>query len=318
MHLRLAADGLVPVGRILCDPHVAGDRNPHRIERHIAPAIGMRKAINVSRSDIVKLHRAVGKEHPVTANRLVTLLNAVYAHGARAGILPVRFAKSSEGHRQIQGDAPRALSVDSGAWRALAKPSARLRPKAFRGRRPTCRSPRRSTRPSAREPPHENRTPCGSGAAAVVVHGRTSSRNSPFEVGARRFGTRSSLPARTRRPARRPSCSAPQRLPSWTNLPRVGTYVIAGDDPEKPRADLKRPWELVSKRAGLEGVRLHDLRHSFASVGAGSGMGLPLLGKLLGHSQAATTQRYAHLAADPLRRAANTISDTIAAAMGER
>jgi integrase len=62
-------------------------------------------------------------------------------------------------------------------------------------------------------------------------------------------------------------------------------------------------------------VRLHDLRHSFASIGAGASMGLPIIGKLLGHSQAATTHRYAHLDADPLRRAVDTIGATISAAM---
>ena len=100
-------------------------------------------------------------------------------------------------------------------------------------------------------------------------------------------------------------------------LPRVGSYVIAGNDPEKPRADLQRPWALVSKQAGLDGVRLHDLRHSFASVGAGSGLGLPVIGKLLGHANAATTERYAHVAADPLRRASDAISSAIAKAMGD-
>jgi hypothetical protein len=62
-------------------------------------------------------------------------------------------------------------------------------------------------------------------------------------------------------------------------------------------------------------VRIHDLRHSFASFGAGASLGLPIIGKLLGHSQAATTHRYAHLDADPLRRAVETIGNTIAAAM---
>jgi integrase len=101
------------------------------------------------------------------------------------------------------------------------------------------------------------------------------------------------------------------------NLKHVGNYVIAGNDPEKPRADLQRPWALVSTRAGLAGLRLHDLRHSFASVGAGSGLGLPIIGKLLGHSSSKTTERYAHLAADPLRRASDAISGAIAKAMGE-
>ena len=104
---------------------------------------------------------------------------------------------------------------------------------------------------------------------------------------------------------------------SLENLPRVGNFVIAGKDNDKPRADLQRPWALVSKRADLAGLRLHDLRHSFASVGAGSGFGLPVIGKLLGHSNSKTTERYAHLAADPLRRASDAISGSIAKAMGE-
>jgi integrase len=72
----------------------------------------------------------------------------------------------------------------------------------------------------------------------------------------------------------------------------------------------------VSEAARLEGLRIHDLRHSFASVGAGASLGLPIIGKLLGHTQAATTHRYAHLDANPMRRAAETIGATIAAAMG--
>ena len=67
--------------------------------------------------------------------------------------------------------------------------------------------------------------------------------------------------------------------------------------------------------AGLEDVRLHDLRHSFASVAASGGLSLPMIGKLLGHTQAATTERYAHLAADPVRAANEAIGERIAAAM---
>ena len=93
-------------------------------------------------------------------------------------------------------------------------------------------------------------------------------------------------------------------------------HIIAGMKDGAPKADLKKPWRAVTRAAGLQGVRIHDLRHSFASIGAGASLGLPIIGKLLGHSQAATTQRYAHLDADPMRRAAETIGTTIAAAMG--
>ena len=95
-------------------------------------------------------------------------------------------------------------------------------------------------------------------------------------------------------------------------------HVIAGSKDGKPRADLKKPWAAICREAQLEGVRIHDLRHSFASIGAGAGLGLPIIGKLLGHSQAATTQRYAHLDADPVRKAVETIGATISAALDGR
>jgi integrase len=117
---------------------------------------------------------------------------------------------------------------------------------------------------------------------------------------------------------RKPIYLSAAALAVLASLPRLAgnPYIIAGERPGAPRADLKKPWAAVTKAAGLEGVRLHDLRHSFASIGAGASLGLPIIGKLLGHSQAATTHRYAHLDADPMRRAAETIGATIAAALG--
>jgi integrase len=95
-------------------------------------------------------------------------------------------------------------------------------------------------------------------------------------------------------------------------------FVFPGEKDGKPRADLNKPWRAITRAAGLDRVRVHDLRHSFASFGAGKSLGLPIIGKLLGHAQAATTARYAHLDADPMRRAADTIGATIAAAMDEQ
>jgi integrase len=106
-------------------------------------------------------------------------------------------------------------------------------------------------------------------------------------------------------------------LAVMVKLPRVEghPYIFPGLIANKPRVDLNKPWFAVKRAAKLEGLRLHDLRHTFASFGAGSSMGLPLIGKLLGHNQPSTTARYSHLAADPLRRAADTIGATIEAAM---
>lgn len=98
-------------------------------------------------------------------------------------------------------------------------------------------------------------------------------------------------------------------------LPRGGAYVIAGARADKPRSDLKRPWKRITSHAGLAGWRLHDLRHSFASIGAASGMGLGLVGKLLGHSSTQTTAKYSHFADNAAQAGADVIAAQIAAAM---
>ncbi len=95
-------------------------------------------------------------------------------------------------------------------------------------------------------------------------------------------------------------------------------YVIYSGNKEKPKSGLKKPWSSIIRNAKLDGVRIHDLRHTFASYGAGAGLGLPIVGKLLGHSQSSTTERYAHLDNDPLRRGTNIIGNEIASAMGEK
>jgi integrase len=92
-------------------------------------------------------------------------------------------------------------------------------------------------------------------------------------------------------------------------------YVLPGTIAGKHFVGLPRVWERLRKRAELPGVRLHDLRHSFASAGAAAGDSLLVIGKLLGHHDAKTTSRYAHLADDPLKAAADRISTKIAAAM---
>jgi integrase len=96
-------------------------------------------------------------------------------------------------------------------------------------------------------------------------------------------------------------------------------YVCWGQRAGCHLVGLHKVWERLRRQAGLEDVRLHDLRHSYASVGAGAGIGLLIIGKILGHASAATTARYAHLAESPAHFAADRISSEIAAALkGER
>jgi integrase len=100
-------------------------------------------------------------------------------------------------------------------------------------------------------------------------------------------------------------------------LPRVAdaSRVILAMRAEAAAPSIDKVWGRVRKAAGLTDVRLHDLRHSFASVGAAGGLSLPIIGALLGHKHAATTARYAHLSADPLRAANDAVGARIAAAI---
>jgi integrase len=94
-------------------------------------------------------------------------------------------------------------------------------------------------------------------------------------------------------------------------LPRVEPFVIKGDVPGEAYKNLSRAWIISRAYAGLDDVRLHDLRHSYASLAAAQGVSLQMIGKLLGHRVAATTQRYAHLARDHV----SSINDELGAVM---
>jgi integrase len=88
-------------------------------------------------------------------------------------------------------------------------------------------------------------------------------------------------------------------------------YLFAGRN-GRPLAEIKRIWSSICKSAGLSDVRIHDLRHTYASILASSGLSLPIIGALLGHTQAATTQRYAHLIDDALRQATERVGAIVA------
>jgi integrase len=92
-------------------------------------------------------------------------------------------------------------------------------------------------------------------------------------------------------------------------------WVIVGTKPGAHLTDLQPFWQRVRARAGLKDARIHDLRHTFASTAVAAGQGLPMIGKLLGHTQVQTTARYAHLAAEPVKAAADQVASTIAAAL---
>lgn len=110
-----------------------------------------------------------------------------------------------------------------------------------------------------------------------------------------------------------PACEVLAGLPRLKGNP----HVIIGEKRGAHLVNLEKPWRRIRRAAKLDDVRLHDLRHSFASMGAAHGMSLPLIGKLLGHSQPGTTARYAHLADDPVKQASEAVAARIAAAMAK-
>jgi integrase len=289
----------------------------HYAEKHIIPHLGTSKAATATFADLAKAHAKIGAESPVTANRVMNFLSGLFAWalkvGERSGDNPAkghqrfreqakeRFLSADE--MRALGDAIREAETIGVEWKVdRAKPKGKHIPKP--------RSARTVIEPEA--------------AAAIRLLLFTGARLREIlhlkwsEVDLER----GLLLLGDSKTGRKPIVLNAPAATVLSGIPRKGLYVIKGappaeGKPERPRADLKRPWALVTRRAGLEGLRIHDLRHSFASFGAGGGMGLPVIGRLLGHKSADTTQRYAHLADDPVRRAAETIGAEIAGALGE-
>ncbi len=94
-------------------------------------------------------------------------------------------------------------------------------------------------------------------------------------------------------------------------------YVITGHVEGQYLTDMQKPWRRLRERAGLDTLRIHDLRHSFASDALQLGEDLTMIGRLLGHTQVQTTARYAHLKTAPVKAAANKIADAIALALAQ-
>jgi integrase len=279
------------------------------LDRIVKPAIGTTKADKLNRLQVAKLHSSLSST-PFQANRVLAVVGSMYAFAGRAGIVPEntnparRIDKFKESRRERfltgeeleRGGAIREAETNGIPWTVdESKPNAKHLPKS--GNRLTKINP--------------------FAVAALRLLLFTGCRLR--EILHLRWEhvdlERGLLFLPDSKSGRKTVILNAPALTVLNDVQRVGPYVVPGDDPERPRPDLKRPWDAVTKRAGLTGVRLHDLRHTYASFGAGGGLGLPSIGRLLGHTQAATTARYAHLDNDPLRRASEAIAGRIAAAL---
>ncbi len=280
----------------------------------VLPAIGSNRIIDVQRADVARLHGKLAGT-PYEANRALAVVSAIWGWAARRGevVLTGNPAKSIERYPE-QGRERYLTSAELARLGAALNEGETIGlPYAVDDSKPNAKHAPKADKRRTKLDPYAVaaiRLLILTGARLrEILHARW--EHVDFERGV------IFLP--DSKTGRKPVYLSAAALAVLDSLPRIegNPHVIAGGQDSGPRADLKRPWAAVRKGAGLEGVRLHDLRHSFASIGAGASMGLLVIGKLLGHSQAATTHRYAHLDADPLRRAVESIGATISAAMGD-
>ena len=284
---------------------VEEDRRNLRL--HIWPELGKRRLTDITDSDIAKLH-AKAKSRPANANRCLALLSHIFNVAEKWG-------------ERLRGTNPCAL-IDKYPERTRER---MLSPQEF-GRLGDA------LRLAGRGYPHE-----------FKVMGRAINRRSPEDwraialvrllifTGAR---LREIVTMRwaeidlARGIARLPDSKTGAKtvfLPAPAlevlfALPRIdGTpFVLPGDRVGQHFNGPQKAWQRIRALAELDDVRIHDLRHAHASMAVTGGESLYIVGKILGHSQAVTTQRYAHLAIDPVLAAADRTAHRIAAAMNKK
>ena len=284
------------------------------LDRYVVPEIGKLRVDGLDRATIAKVHAKIGKRHPVVANRTLATLSAMFGFGEKRGLLPAGYLNPARGIDKF---------AESGRERYLTTHEfERLGAALLEAETTGIEWAVDETRPTSKHIQKRDRRTVISPFAGAAIRLLLFTGCRLREVLDLRWSEvdfeRGMLHLSDSKTGKKSVILNAPALAVLGALPRLGEFVIAGDDPTRPRSDLKRPWDVVTRRANLSGLRLHDCRHAFASVGVGASLGLPIVGKLLGHKSTETTQRYAHLDADPLRRASNAIGATIAEAMREK
>ena len=257
------------------------------LRRHILPALGARPVGAVGRGDAADLHRRL-RDFPHMANRAARVLSGMYRQAEAAGLVPpgsdpcraLRYYREPPRERFLAPDEYRRLG------RALGEAEAR--------------GP--SWRPAVAAIRMLILTGCRKGEIVTL-------RWDDVDLTAGELRLRSAKSGPRMVPLTAPL------LRVLEGIPRAGgnPWVIPGRKPGAHLTDLSYHWRRIAARAGLEGVRIHDLRHSYASRALALGEGLAAIGRLLGHAQAGTTARYAHLMRDAETAAARRVGDSIAA-----
>ncbi len=312
-------------GRPKKDRSIATDRS--NIECHIKPLLGGKRANDVRRHDIEKMQRdiAAGKTKKRfktkprgisdtkggrgIAARVVAVLRSIYSWAIREGIVKenpasgVALFKGEKMERFLSGDELRRLGAAFDAAEAEWNDWRDRCAKAISGGKP--------------QPPKAGENPIAIAALRLLV--LTGARKMEIlglqwawvdmERGVIRLPD-SKTGAKTI-PLGAPALKVLQSVPRIAKNP----HVFTGDKEGAHLVGLPHIWGRLKERAGLADVRIHDLRHSFASGAVMAGDSLFLVGKMLGHATTATTEKYAHLADDPLHAAMDRNARRIEAAM---
>jgi integrase len=287
-------------------------------KRHIELELGTTLVVFVTTAQVSALHRRMRKT-PYLANRTLSLAGAFFPFAEREGVR----ARQSNPTRGIE------------PYRELSRERF-LTPAEVRKLGDALVQAETSGLPPA---PNRRRKP----AVGPTAKHRTKSAGipkpaNPFAVAAIRFlllsgfRERDALSLRwdavdlerkvavladtkTGRSVRRLGAAAVLVLES---LPRVkgSPYVFPGTRPGKHLVEINRVWYAVRRAAGLDDVRLHDLRHSFASAVASAGGSLLMIRNLLGHKDTKTTAKYAHLLEDPVQATADATAGELANLLG--
>ena len=258
-------------------------RNDRRlIEAHVLPALGSKKVAAITRAEIAALHHSLRKT-PYEANRMLAMVSKMFGLAERWGLRPDASNPAKNIDRYREEKRERYLSPEELArlWQVLHSDEA-------------------------------SKTASRSAIAAVKLLILTGRRlNEVLTLRWEWIDLDTKVMRLPDTKSGRLTVSLGEAaiavLLDLRANGRDDTFVISGQRTGASLVNLQKPWRALRLLAGLDDVRIHDLRHTYASVGAGMGMSLPLLGRLLGHTQAATTSRYAHLSLDPVRIAASAI-----------
>jgi integrase len=280
--------------------------------RHVCPAFGSLKIDAVTTADVQRLHRRVGAKRPVNANRCLEVVASVYREAGRLGI-GTNPARGIEAFRENRRE--HFLSVEE-----LSRLGAAIREAETAGI-PWSPDPAKKTKHVPKKNQRTKIDPFAAAALRLLVFTGARLReilHAPWDAVDLDRGILTMFGKVGRRHIILPAPA----IAILAKLPRVGKFVIAGEragaEDERPRSDLNRPWRAVRARAGLDGTRIHDLRHSHASLAVAGGASLPIVSALLGHSGPAMSARYAHLGDHPVRAAAEKVAATAAAALDGR